>query len=208
MNPLAKLWTWTGQSFIPLAIAWAVYVRNGLLAEKPPTEGAIISRAYWGLLITLAAGTVLSWTLALYARAAKEKHSNILIPANTSFESETNRNRVISWATVCVFGIATTLALVVFGVRYAESMIYTWDAQSPLAQGFWASRVRAYELGCASQPCFAVGQRFDANGPIYGVNEYILYVTDGAIAVLAVLLLLGILFLFKAVRQKSKLDYE
>lgn len=208
MTPLAKLWTWTGQSFIPLAVAWAVYVRNGLLADKPPTDGAIISRAYWGLLITFAAGIVLSWTFALYARAAKEKHSSNPIPANTSFETENNRNLVISWATVCAFGLAVTLALIVFGVRYGQSAIYAWDAQSPLAQGFWASRIKAYELGCASQPCFAVGQRFDAGGPVYGVNEYILYVTDGAIAVLAVLLLVGVLFLFRALRQKSDFAYE
>jgi hypothetical protein len=136
MTPLSKLWTWTGHLFIPFALGWAFFVRNGLLADKPPTDGAIISRAYWGILVTLAAGIVLSWAFALYARAAKERHSRIIVPGNTTFESESSRNLVISWATVCTFGVAVLLSLIVFGVRYAESSIYTWNAQSPLAHGF------------------------------------------------------------------------
>lgn len=209
MMPLARLWTWTGHLFIPVAVVWAFYVRNGLFADKPPTEGAAISRAYWGLLVSLAAGAVLSWTVALYASAAKGSHSTtILIPANTTFEDETNRNLVISWASLCVFSLAIALALSVFGVRYGDSLIHTWDAQSPLDHGFWSSRIKAYALGCTHQPCFAVGQRLDATGPIYGVNEYILYVTDGAILLLAAILVAGLVFLIRALRRKSEFTFE
>jgi hypothetical protein len=69
MKPLAKLWTWIGQSFIPLAVSWAFYVRGGLPTDKPPTDGVLISRAYWGVLITLAVGIVLCAAFALYARS-------------------------------------------------------------------------------------------------------------------------------------------
>ena len=53
MEPLAKLWTWTGRSFIPFAVGWAVFVRGGLDSASP-SLGALVSRGYWGLLVTLA----------------------------------------------------------------------------------------------------------------------------------------------------------
>ena len=60
--------------------------------------------------------------------------------------------------------------------------------------------MQAYELGCAKQPCFAVGQRMDAGGnPIFGVNEYILYVTDGALVLVLLFMLAGIVFLIKGI---------
>ena len=87
MIPLAKLWTWTGQLFIPLAFAWAVYIRNGL-DSAPPADGVLVSRAYAGLVLTLAAATVLSWSFALYVRAARQRQAKVLVPPNTTFEDE------------------------------------------------------------------------------------------------------------------------
>jgi hypothetical protein len=51
-------------------------------------------------------------------------------------------------------------------------------------------------MGCSSHPCFAVGPRIDGSGsPIFGVNEYILYVTDGGLVVFALLLASGFVYL-------------
>jgi hypothetical protein len=191
MLAFAKLWTWMGHLFIPFAIGWAVYVRNGL-ADQPPPLGVLVSRAYWGLLISLVVGSALIWTACLYVRMAKKKYALILVPPNTTFEDENNRNTIISWATAGAFALAILAALAVFGVRYSESQIHKWEDQRPIADSFWGSRTKAYDLGCVAQPCFAVGQRVDKrNEPIFGVNEYILYITDGGLLVFAVLLLAG-----------------
>jgi hypothetical protein len=198
MLALAKLWTWIGNTFVPLAIGWAFYMRGGL--TNPLPMGVLISRGYWGIVVTLIAGAGLVWTMALYVRLAKKNGALIVVPPNTAFEDDASRNRVISWGTVVVFAVAVLSALTVSGVRYTDSQIHKWDDQQPLQRDFWGSRARAYGLGCPQQPCFAVGQRTDSDGkPVFGVNEYILYVTDGALVIFGLLILGGICFLTKEI---------
>lgn len=197
MLALARLWTWIGNLLIPLAIGWAVYVRGGL-TDRPPPIGVLVSRSYWGLLVTLVAGAALLWVMALYVRLAKRQNALLLVPPNTAFEDDTARNKIISWGTAVVFAISVLSALTVFGVRYAESRIHGWDDQNPIQTGFWISRVRAHEIGCASQPCFAVEQQVEAGGnPIFGVNEYILFVTDGVLTLAALFMLAGAVLMSK-----------
>ena len=204
MKPLAKLWTWTGQLFIPLAIGWAIYIRNGV-GEKAPPEGVLISRGYWGVLVTLLAGSALAWTCALYVREAKQRRARLLVPPNTTFEEGKERNPVISYATAGVFALAVLAALAMFGVRYSDSRIYGWDGRAPLQNGFWGSRIKAHKLGCSSHPCFAVGPRTDGSGvPVFGVNEYILYLTDGGPIVLAVLVGSGLVYLGMALKVRQR----
>lgn len=178
MLPLAKLWTFVGQSFVPFAAAWIYFVRNG------SNEGVLISKAYFGVLITLCVGAVLVWTLALYVRAAKLQHSSVIIPPNTTFEELGSRNLVVSWGTLIVFGLAVIVSLAAFGLRYGESRIHYWDDNKPLAGSFFESRKAAHRIGCARQPCFAVSSR---SGTSEGVAEYIPYVTDGFVAFLIAL---------------------
>ena len=208
MLALAKLWTWIGNIFVPLAIGWAFYMRGGL-TDGPPM-GALVSRGYWGILVALIAGVALVWTMALYVRLAKQNNALILTPPNTAFEDDATRNLVISKGTVLVYAIAVSLALTVSGVRYADSQIHKWDDQQPLQRDFWGSRGRAYELGCAKQPCFAVGQRIDAGGkPIFGVNEYILYVTDGGLVIPGLFMLGGIYFLTREIASRPPpIDFQ
>lgn len=202
MLPLARLWTWVGNLFIPLAVGWAVYVRGGL-TDKPPPEGVLVSRAYWGLLVALIVAAALTWTLAFYVQLAKRKNAPLLVPPNTTFEDEAVRSRIISWATLCAFALAVSLALTLFGVRYGESQIHRWDDPQPLQSDFWGSRAKAYALGCPKQPCFAMGQRKDAvNSPIFGVNEYILYVSDGGLLVVGLLIVAGGVSLIRAITYK------
>ena len=185
MTPLAKLWTWTGHLFIPLAIGWAVFVRSGL-ADEPPSDGVIFSRAYWGVLVTLIAGSVLAWSWALYVKVGRHQPGVHMVPPNTTFEEAESRSLVISWVTAATFALSVVLALTIFGVRYGESVVHGWNAPTPADKGFVQSRLKAHDLGCQRQPCFAVGRRIKTNNqPIFGVNEYVLYVTDGAILVLS-----------------------
>src|SRR5258705_2504028 len=202
MMPLAKLWTWIGQLFIPLAIGWAIYVRNGF-GEKIPPDGVLVSRGYWGVLLTRLAGGSLGWTGALYIRTARKRRARVLLPPNTAFEEVNDRNPVISYGTAFIFAVAVLVALVIFSVRYSESHIHGWNAQDPVQQGFWESRIKAHGMGCRSQPCFAVGPRVDGTGtPIFGVNEYILYVTDGGLVLLALLLASGCVYLAIVLTQR------
>ncbi|MER9684687.1 MULTISPECIES: hypothetical protein [unclassified Mesorhizobium] len=192
MKPLAKLWTWTGHSFIPIAVGWAVYVRGGLNGETA-SLGVLVSRGYWGLLLTLGAANILAWTFALYMRAAKRIGMRLVVPPNTTFESSDSRSRLISWGTAVVYAATIMAALVIFGVRYSESRIYVWNDMSPLNVGFMSSRLTAHSRACSHQPCFAVGPRFnDAGKPLSGVNEYVQYFTDGLLLVSAAALLLGL----------------
>lgn len=203
MIPLARLWTWTGQVFIPLAFAWAVYVRNGL-DTAPPSDGVIISRAYAGLLMTLAAGMVLGWSFALYVAAAKQRRAKLLVPPNTTFEDKKDRNAIVSWATATVFAAAIIAELIVFGSSYAKSEIHDWESTTPLQRGFWSSRAAAHRESCEKQPCFALGARLDASRhPIYGVYEYIPYITDGAVLLLALGLFAGLVRLVSAPRKQA-----
>jgi hypothetical protein len=191
---LAKLWTWIGQIFVPLALLWAVYVRNGLPGE-PVSEAVLISRGYWGLLVTLAAGASLAWTAALYVRDVRRQGARILVPPNTMFEEERTRSRIISWGTAIIFVLSVLGALILFGERYSDSRIYRWDDTSPLQSGFWSSRASAHQSGCGHGPCYAVSQRIYPGGPISGVNEYVLYVTDGGLVILTIAFLCGLVFL-------------
>lgn len=194
MIPLAKLWTRIGSYFLPLAIAWAVYIRNGL--DKAPPEGVSISRAYWGLLATLVAGSMLAVTLALYVRAAKRKPEQSLLPPNTSFEEMDDRSPVISRATVAVFALTIVFALLMFGARYADSKIYCWDSTTPLADSLFDSRLAAYSgKTCEGTPRFAIARRMQGSTPIDGVNEYVLYLTDGALLALTLIFSGCLLFL-------------
>ncbi|MET4481977.1 hypothetical protein [Bradyrhizobium sp. F1.13.3] len=195
MMPLARLWTWIGQIFIPLAIGWAIYIRNGF-GEKLPPDGVLISRGYWGLLIALLAGSALVWTCALYIGLASKRRALLLVPPNTAFEDAKDRSAVISYGTACIFALAVLAALITFGARYSESFIQGWNSRTPVQQGFWSSRIKAHEVGCSSQPCYAVGPRIDGTGTtVFGVNEYILYVTDGVLALFALLLGSGLVYL-------------
>jgi hypothetical protein len=193
MKALAKTWTWIGQAFVPLAIGWGVYVRGGL--DGPHLEeGVLISRGYWGLLLTLAVGAALSLVAALYIRAARRAHAQILVPPNSMLE-ETERNTFISWITVMVFALSVVAGFIFFLVRYLDSKLHTWNGASPLAPGFWSSRVKAHELGCDSAPCYALAQRLYGTNPVSGVNEYKLYLTDGVLIFLAIAFCAAIIFL-------------
>jgi hypothetical protein len=205
MEPLAKLWTWAGHTFIPLAVGWAVFVRGGLDGATA-APGAFISRAYWGLLVTFAAAGVLVWAFALYARAAKQTGSGTVIPPNTTFERNEARSPLITWATVVVFAVTVAAALTIFGIRYADSRISKWENLNSLSAGFLGSRVLAHEQGCGHQPCFAVAPRVDAAGkPLSGVNEYVLYLTDGILIAAVLPMLVGLGYLVFTARRRPQL---
>jgi hypothetical protein len=191
MLALAKLWTWIGQLFVPIAFAWAYFVRNG------PSEGVLISRGYLGLLASLAAGSALAWTLGSYVRLAKRRDIRPAIPPNTMFEDDVNRSMLISWGTVVVFTAVFLGAILLFGVRYSDSRIHQWNDPAPLGHSFTGSRVKAHESRCPSPPCFAMSARKDDKGNVLpgDIFEYIPYVTDGGIVALAILQLGGLIFL-------------
>jgi hypothetical protein len=192
MFALARLWTWVGNVFVPLALGWAVYVRGGLI-DRPPPEGVLVSRAYWGLLATLATGAVLSWAFGLYVRKAKLENLPIVAPPNTTFEDENARSSFVTWGTAITFLITVVAGLILFGVRYSESQLHLWEGKEPLQASFFGSRIHAHTDGCDKAPCYALARRVDENlNPIYGVNEYKLYITDGALTLVMVALFLGI----------------
>jgi hypothetical protein len=192
-----------------LAVGWAVFVRGGLDGSIPP-EGALISRGYWGLLLSLAAAALLAWSCALYVRASKQPGGTLSVPPNMTFETEATRNLLVSRGTAAIFGLAILCALAVFGVRYGDSRIHAWDGKQPLADGFLSSRREAYRLGCSHQPCFAVGERLDGSGkPLAGINEYVLYLTDGVLILAAAAALAGGLVLaasFLTHRARTSLE--
>ena len=156
MTPLAKLWSKVGNSFIPLALIWAVYTRNGW--TELATTGQRVSRAYLGIGTTLGAAVVLVLAFALYARNAATARAS-LVPPNTMFEEADDRNPFISWATVGIYSASVLAALIEFANSYKESRIYAWDALVPLKPGFWVSRVQAHEIACTDSSCFAMQQR-------------------------------------------------
>lgn len=194
MLPLAKLWTWIGTVFVPLAIGWMVYVRGGM-SDSVAETGILISRGYWGLLATLIAGSALTWTLLLYVRLAKKSGQRFLVPPNTTFEDSNSRNIIVSSATLIVYIVVFFVSLAVFSVRYSDSNLHSWDSVSPLKNGFLLSRVEAHSVGCKAAPCYAVFKRVQPDSkPISGVLEYVLYYTDGAIIIFVIIVLAGIFF--------------
>lgn len=205
MEPLAKLWTRAGHSFIPIAIGWAVFARGGLDGTSTST-GVLITRGYWGLLVTLWAASLLVWIFGLYVREARQAGEAILAPPNTAFETRSSRNLLISWGTVTVFTLVIIISLAAFGSRYADSSVYGWDQAHPLHAGFVESRAAAFAMGCAHQPCFSMSLRFDGAGqPLSGVVEYILYVTDGLLLVPAAAVLLGLAYSLAGVVRRRPL---
>ena len=152
---VGRFWTWIGTAYIPAAASGIFYINNG------PHRGVLISAGYLGLCASLAVGTILAGTLALYVMKARKSADPILAPPNTLFEDTAHRNRLISWGTVIVFALAVLLGLAGFGNRYADSRIHLWGSTTPLADSFGASRTVAYAKGCPKGPCYAMGQRME-----------------------------------------------
>jgi hypothetical protein len=198
MIPLAKFWTWLGQYFVPIAIAWGYFVRSGA------DEGVKISRGYWGLVVSLLVGAVLAATFAMYARRARAART-IIVPPNTTFEGENDRNLILSWGTAVVFIVAVITAIVLFGDRYASSRIFRWEERTPMAQSFWESRAKARSEKCTGEPCFSMGNRFDNNGKeLEYVDQYFPYLTDGFLVVLFILLIGGTVCLLTALFSQPR----
>ncbi|MHC2618246.1 MFS family permease [Bradyrhizobium huanghuaihaiense] len=195
MLPLARFWTWIGTAYVPALASGIFYINNG------PHRGVLISAGYLGLCASLAVGTILAVTLALYVMKARKSADPILAPPNTLFEDAEHRNRLISWGTVIVFALAILVGLIGFGNRYADSRIHLWDKTTPLADSFTASRAAAYAKGCPKGPCFAMGQRMEDKTPAEHVAEYVLYWTDGFLIFLCLSLLAALTFLARAFRQ-------
>ncbi|MGC1862517.1 MAG: hypothetical protein WA733_15730 [Methylocystis sp.] len=209
MLALARFWTWVGTLFIPAGFGWTLFVTNAL-PDKPSAIGLLVSRAYFGLLVTLIVAAALAWAAGLYVRLAKRARAPLLVPPNTTFEDETTRNRVISWGTVFVFLIAMIAALAVFGGRYSESVLYRWDEPRPLANGFWQSRGVAHKLGCNHEPCFALQQRIEsATVTNHGTIQYFLYLSDGVLIVFALFTLAGTtLLITECLTRPPPLSYD
>jgi hypothetical protein len=203
MLPLARFWTILGGAYLPAAASWGFFVYNG------PHRGMLISAGYLGLGVTLAVGTVLASTLALYIRKARRVHAPIIAPPNTLFEDQDHRSRLLSWGTVAIFGIVVLAGVVCFGNRYADSRIYLWDSTAPLSDSFIGSRAEAQAKGCPKGPCFAMAQRMEGAGPADHVAEYIPYLSDGLLIVFAVTQLGALAFLgFVLCRPQQPLSYE
>jgi hypothetical protein len=201
MIPLAKLWTFVGNWFIPLAAGWAVFVRGGLTETAAP--GVRVSRAYWGLGFSLFTAAVLIAVFALYLRAARQRKDEPLVPPNTKFESSTDRSPLISWGTLIAYALCVAAAFTVFGTTYSESLIYEWDKKEPLADGFWSSRAAVHRVACDKSSCFAMGPRFDEHGDsVAGVNQYLPFVSDGALLVLLLCLALSTAYVMFLILSK------
>jgi hypothetical protein len=176
MLPLAKFWTFAGHLFIPLAMAWAYFVRTG------SDEGVLVSRGYWGLLVSLLVGIAMISALALHVEAARRTKAAILIPPNTTFEDENNRHSLISWLSLIIFFVSIFGSIVIFGQRYSTSSIHEWGGKTPLADGFLASRERAHDKRTTG--LLAMGKRFDESGKkLNEVNEYLRYFSDGILLI-------------------------
>ena len=73
MLPLARFWTWIGTAYIPAAASGIFYINNG------PHRGVLISAGYLGLCASLAVGTILAGTLALYVMKARKSRIRFLL---------------------------------------------------------------------------------------------------------------------------------
>lgn len=195
MDVFARLWTWTGHSFILPALILGFLVQGGIGPTTAP--GVRISLAYWSLLLTLAVASLMCWTLVLYIRAAKAENSSLLIPPNTNFETREQRSRLVSWGTALVFGTVVLTALWVFSAKYHQSRIHLWDKNTPLADDFWLSRTMANAAACSKNPCYAMASRLNGETLVgEPVNQYIPYITDGLVIAAASPLLFCLLFVF------------
>ncbi|ANW02710.1 hypothetical protein [Bradyrhizobium icense] len=202
MLPLAKFWTWLGNYFVPLAVAWGYFVRNG------PDQGVQISRAYWGLAVSLLVGVLLISTLSLYIKKARSAKA-IAIPPNTTFESESDRNLVLSWGSAVTYILTLITALIVFGKRYSDSKIHAWEKNTSLVDSFWGSRAVTFTRSCNESSCYAMGNRFGADGkPLEYVDQYLPYVTDPALALLGLLLFVSIVVLLVTIFRKPPASLE
>lgn len=192
MVVLAKLWTFIGQIYIPIALVWGFFVRGGTPGHFE--RSVLISWGYWGLLFALAVGATLVFIAALYVQKARRRGDGISVPPNTMFGPEAARNRYVVWGTAIFFVLSLTGGLIVFGDRYSDSHIHRWNEVSAVKNGFWSSRVTAHHEGCEHATCYAMAQRMFPGGPMKGVNQYYLYLTDVVLATLIAGLLCSIGF--------------
>jgi hypothetical protein len=145
MESWSNVWSWLLKVYVPATIGWILYVRGAFVLSA---EGVLITAGYWGLVTTLLVATVAGVSVAKYAAAARRSGAVVRIPANTLLEGEKQRDARIAWASLIFFTGVVLISMVTFMVRYGESAIHCWDARSPIANGFWASRVAADVSKC------------------------------------------------------------
>jgi hypothetical protein len=99
-----------------------------------------------------------------------------------------------------VFVVVVATAIVLFSVRYSDSVLHEWTKPTAVAGGFVGSR------GCHPRPpCFAVASQFDDGVEIKsGVNEYALYFTDRVLILLFAALASSLVFVFISAASQPK----
>jgi hypothetical protein len=109
--------------------------------------------AFYGILLGTAALTGLGFLALTYAKTAFAERS-FAWPKYQLLEGET---RSVVVARLAFFGVLLPQVtnILVATIAYVKtSRIAAWNADIPLARGFFGSRLAAFRDSCAEQPCF------------------------------------------------------
>lgn len=172
---LDAAWTWVGSVGIAGSVPLALYVRSGsmnLLGAPGPLaqDGARISAAYWGLLLTSLALAVLG-AIAFRYRSSGFTGAGVPWPRFSLVEAD-SRDR---WLARSSFFGLTIIPLATWFISlfaYSKSRIALWDSRSALAEGFFSSRWEAIRASCTNQPCFRMHPTTDAQQWFTFLNEF------------------------------------
>ena len=99
------------------------------------------------------------------------------------FGAKAAENRLISRGTAIIFTLSVVGGLIVFGNRYSGQPYLLVDDTSPLATGFWSSRVSAHPAGCGHGR-LRRGSTYVSGRTGVRRERDVLYVTDGVLAIL------------------------
>lgn len=159
VDSLDTAWTWVGSTVTAVSVPLWLYIRSGTTFIIPRADATLqndasITVAYWALLIT-AAGLAGLGAIALRYRRKAHRSASFGWPRFTLIESESRD----TWVACGTFVAITIIPLAVFIAsikRYSDSRIALWHAHSPIAEGFFGSRLAAWRTPCDEQPCFRV----------------------------------------------------
>ena len=165
---LDTAWTWIGSILFASCVAVWFFIRSGGTSFFPSAnnvlqDDAVVSAAYWGLLIS-GAGLCVLGALALRFKKKGFHKSGFGWPRYTLLEGDVRDGLVarVAFLAVTIVPGATFVAAL---VAYSNSRIALWNENVPLADGFIESRIAAFRSPCDDQPCFRMH-------PLDGVEPY------------------------------------
>ena len=182
-SPYEAIWTWLGSATVGFSVLSFLTLTTGSASYFPNTDALVqddrkATVAYYGILVCAVALAALGIIAVAFARS-KYARKGMTWPRFRVLEGKKRTPLIarVAFASVLLPPFGNVVASLI--AYFKTSQIATWDAPTPLADGFLGSRMAAWGTDCSDQPCF----RFAPKDGIEPFAHQWFFVSDMAVAI-------------------------